>query len=316
MSFKTPNRNNNDVPVHPDPQNPAITGAAGSTASSLRHNAAPRTDSAGVQYSGGPAKQSAPRRWLRVLAAPLILAGLTIYGVSIYLDKRASHPGDSDKTGLIERIVAASEIAAHTSLGLEHLALRAVPLDWVGPDSFGPDDLEQLLEMRLKEPVPAGMPLTRAMLLGTGGLLEQLEEGRRAVTLPIDRISSASGLLHAGDRIDLYVTFEHRGRRITSLLVSSVRVLDIDRNSRNKDFHEGENITLDVSPQQAAKLIAAQQDGTLTAVLMADRQPQSTSSPVADHLAGYAGVDASFEQSSMPDIIYGDAQSYGSALQH
>ena len=267
--------------------------------------------------SSGLPKRSLLKGWGGKLAAPLILAVLTIYGVNQYLNQHSSTPDKDEPLGLIERIVAADDLAAQTTIKIEHLALREFPPSWVGADSFGADEIEQIIGLQLTEELLAGMPLSRTHMKRPqpNEFLGLLGPGRRAVTLPIGRISSASGLVQPGEMIDLYVTFEHKGRRITSLLIGQIRVLQVARENADRLGEGQESLTLDVSPQQAAKLIAAQQGGVLTAVQMSEQHLHRTPIPPADHLAGYAGVEASFEQLQVPDIIYGDGESTAGAPQ-
>lgn len=272
-------------------------------------------------HPGSSATGTPKRSWLRgwggKLAAPLVLSVLTIYGVNRYLNQHSTAPAKEAPVVLIERIVAADDLAAQTTIKVEHLALREFAPSWVGPDTYGVDEIEQIVGLQLTEDVLAGMPLSRARMKRPqpNEFLGLLAPGRRAVTMPISRISSASGFVQPGEIIDLYVTFEHKGRRITSLLISQIRVLQVARADPDRMGESQESLTLDASPQQAAKLIAAQQDGVLTAVQMSEQSTQSTAVAPADHLAGYAGVEASFAQVQMPDIIYGDRDSSAGASQ-
>lgn len=272
-----------------------------------------RSQASGLQ---SPAAKGTPKRswikgWGGKLAAPLVLSLLTIYGVNRYLNQHSSAPAKDAPVVLIERIVAVDDLAARTTIKIEHLALREFAPSWVGPDTYGADEIEQIIGLELTEAVLAGMPLSRVRMKRPrpNEFLGLLAPGRRAVTMPISRMSPASGLVQPGEIIDLYVTFEHKGRRITSLLLSQIRVLQVARTDLDRTGESQESLTLDVSPQQAAKLIAAQQDGVLTAVQMSESGMQSTTVAPADHLAGYAGVEASFGKVHVPDIIYGDRES-------
>src|SRR5690606_30674432 len=117
-------------------------------------------------------------------------------------------------------------------------------------------------------------------------LSARLTEGRRAVTMPVDEINSLSGMLQPGDLIDLYVSFEHRRRRVTAPLLQGVLVLA----TGPRTFADGERsqqapgagaggysaITLDTSPEDAVKLVAARQAGTITAMLRHPRDSRTS----------------------------------------
>ncbi|MFW8566484.1 Flp pilus assembly protein CpaB [Orrella sp. 11846] len=248
------------------------------------------------------------KRWATKLAAPIILAVVTIYAVNQYLTNHSSSETEKEQV-LREQLVVNQTLPAATVIDMEHLAIRALPESWFGPDSLSPDDVDQVLGLSLTTELTAGAPLNRSVLKAVDphAYLEQLGPDRRAVTLPVEQISSSTGLLKPGELIDLYVTFDHKGRRITSLLVSAIEVLKIVSVSGTEQSATGQDVlTLSVSPQQAAKLIAAQHDGVLTAVQMSVQQHKSNVVPEANHLAGYAGIEDSFEQIRMPDIIYAD----------
>ncbi|AWB33470.1 Flp pilus assembly protein CpaB [Orrella marina] len=316
------------------PAAPPAKGMAGAVQRSLP----PGTQASQVStvVSSRHRQPSALRKWGLRLAAPVVLAGATIYAVNQYMNTRQSTSPGTEGPTLVERIVAAENLQSGIEIDIHNLALREVPHSWAGPDSVAPDEIESLLGMRLTQDLAAGTPLTFSMIRRAqpNEFLDLLEPGRRAVTLPVGRITASAGLLQPGEYIDLFVTFEHRGRRITSLLMSQIRVLHVSRSDGEGYQNEQELLTLDVTTEQAAKLIAAQQGGVLTAVQMpapaltdqgsAHSQTRTSRSrsgqtlhtrPAANHLAGFAGVEASFEQLEVPDILYGDQES-ASAQDH
>lgn len=95
------------------------------------------------------------------------------------------------------------------------------------------------------------------------------------MTVPVDEINSISGMLEPGDIIDLMVTMERNGKRITFALLQSVQVMATGQRSVD-DAAAGEKrsystVTLDTTPQQAQNIIVAREAGKLTALL---RNPQ------------------------------------------
>jgi pilus assembly protein CpaB len=158
-------------------------------------------------------------------------------------------------------------------------------------------------------------------------LSARLPAGKRAITIPVDQINSLSGLLSPSDLIDLYVSFEHQGKRVTAPLLSGIEVLATGRalsavdqsNTTRKDPFA--TLTLATSPEDAVKLVAARQTGTITAVLSqatdAFTLAKLNSSP-AGHLASLLGLEAPHVV-AIP-ILYGDRMPgddlHGLALQH
>lgn len=274
-----------------------------------------------------PVRTSVLKTWTIRLAAPVGLAALTVYAVNQYMNDRTPAAVPKVQPIMLERLVASADLKAQTILDVEHLALRDIPEHWVGPDSIAPEEVQGILGMQLTEDLMAGMPLTFSKLRRPqpNEYLHKLAPDRRAVTLPVSRINSSSGLIQAGELIDLYVTFEHRGRRITSLLMTQIMVLQVARPDHDRAIDAQETLTLDVSPEQAAKLIAAQQGGTLAAVQLPNHAQASMGQtsdprsgpgdnrrsrvvPAANHLPGFAGVEPSFEQHQAPEIMYGDQE--------
>jgi pilus assembly protein CpaB len=258
---------------------------------------------------------------LKKLALPLLLGLITIVGVHQYLTQRMQALDEQAQQNMTARIVSHSALSAGTVLDFEDLAIRELPLAWASADGFTPDQVAQLEGLVLREDVLAGQPLTRSIVTSPkpAALAQQLAAGRRAITIPVDHVSSLSGRLDAGDVIDVYVTFAHMGQRVTTLLVSAVRVLATDRPLVDTGAvltDSGLNsVTLDVSAKQAAKLVSANQGGVLSAVLrieqdrdsVSDKQEANQSAQQANHLAGFVGLAPSLGMDERPLIIYGDA---------
>lgn len=267
-------------------------------------------------------------RWLvlaKRFALPLILGVVTIVGVHQYLTRRLQAMDEQTKQDMVTRVVAGSALPAGTLISFEHLSVRDIPQAWASSDSFAVEQADSLEGMLLLQDVIAGQPLTRSILTNPKPvpLSQQLAPGRRAVTIPVDHISSLSGRLEVGDLVDLYVTFTHQGQRVTTLLVTAVRVLTTDRPLMDTAYEPAEqrvtSVTLDVSAKQAVKLVSANQGGVLTAVLRLDHEQDRAGykqnefdAEQANHLAGFVGLAPSLGAAQPPPIIYGDI---GSAVE-
>jgi pilus assembly protein CpaB len=106
-----------------------------------------------------------------------------------------------------------------------------------------------------------------------------LEEGQRAVTVRVDDIKGVAGFILPGDRVDVVLlrTETQQGDRENSadILLEYVKVLAIDqllsdRQDQPKVATIAKAVTLQVSPEQAQKLLLAGNVGKLSLVL---RQP-------------------------------------------
>ncbi|MFA5662783.1 Flp pilus assembly protein CpaB [Castellaniella sp.] len=217
-------------------------------------------------------------RWLAFLSRPLflgILAGacglLAALFLSQHVRERIQAVEREARLEMVERIVAAHDLLAGSRLEAGDLAVRSFPVRWVGRDALPAVRHLELQGKVLMIDVRAGDPvLPTHVQVPSEALSGQLAPGRRAVTLPVDQVNSLSGLLQPGDLIDLYVSFDHQRKRLTTPLLQGVQVLATGREtqpSENPDGSSYSTITLDAAPEDVIKLVAARQAGTLTAIL-------------------------------------------------
>ncbi|MFT0548092.1 Flp pilus assembly protein CpaB [Allopusillimonas ginsengisoli] len=204
----------------------------------------------------------------------------------------------SSRVATTDRLVAAVDLEAGTVLELDHMAARPYPESLVPSDSLPPDRHTELLGAVLRAPVQAGDLLlsVHADAVHNSAFSRVLSAGRRAVTMPVDAINSVSGLLQPGDLIDLYVSFDHQRRRITAPLLQGVLVLatgtsTLRTSAAAYDADAYSTITLDTAPEDAVKLVAARQSGTLTAVLRSPSDEEATTVAARGDLAGLLGVN-------------------------
>lgn len=215
----------------------------------------------------------------------------------------------------VQRIVAAHDLPAGVRLSVDHLAVRSFPATLTASDSLAPDNLTMLDGRLLRTPLRAGDAVLPTHTLTERGLpfSARLGEGRRAITMPIDAINSASGLLEPGDLIDLYVSFDHQRRRITAPLLQGVLVLATGSSIDGEARHEGglgySTVTLDTAPEDAIKLVAARQSGSITALLRRADDATPTQRASRGDLASLLGVQPSAAAKQAPrraPVIYGD----------
>lgn len=119
-------------------------------------------------------------------------------------------------------------------------------------------------------------------------LTDLIGEGMRAVTLPVDTVSSVCGFIRPGSRVDIVVTAtesrlglmgargegerEEGDRVVTATLLQNVPVLATDRNFQMDADTEGYGtITFHVPTRAALMLIQARTLGSLTYLLRNER---------------------------------------------
>lgn len=246
-----------------------------------------------------------------------LLAGLAAaWAARQHIQGRVQFLEAQARVSMVERVVAAYDLAAGTRLGPEHLAIRSFPTTAISSDSVPPARFGELGGTVLRSALRAGDPVLPAhtSTLRHEAFSTQLANGRRAITMPVDALNSASGLLQPGDLIDLYVSFEYQRRRITAPLLQGVLVLATGTNTQHasQDNAQGERmyatVTLDAAPEDAVKLVAARQSGTITAVLRHPHDSKSTQKGVRGDLASLLGVNQAKPSSAVRKItvIYGN----------
>lgn len=244
-----------------------------------------------------------------------IAAGLcAAWAARQYLHGRQLQLEAINRVATTDRLVAAVDLEAGTVLELEHVAVRPYPEELAPSDSLPPERHTELLGAVLRTPLQAGDLLlsVHADVVHDTAFSRVLSAGRRAVTMPVDAINSVSGLLQPGDLIDLYVSFDHQRRRITAPLLQGVLVLatgasTVQTSAAAHDADSYSTITLDTAPEDAVKLVAARQGGTLTAVLRSPSDEEATTVAARGDLASLLGVNRPpSSASSKVRVIYGN----------
>lgn len=258
-----------------------------------------------------------------------LLAGLAAaWSARQHIEGHVARLEADARTPVVTRVVAAHDLPAGTRLGVEHLASREFPAGLVPSDSIDTAHHHRLSGMVLRSPLRAGdliLPV-HGRVVEAAAFSSHLGEGRRAVTMPVDAINSVSGLLQPGDLIDLYVSFEYQRRRITAPLLQGVLVLATGMQTQVTEHVASSRsgapvpgasttpvsgfttVTLDTSPEDAVKLVAARQGGIITAVLRHPHDDQPSRKAVRGDLASLLGIANPPPQrsSGRAPVLYGN----------
>ena len=264
-------------------------------------------------------KLTQPGRVWALLGISTALGGVAAWAIDRHLDHKTREIERTEQGQQVARLVAARAIEAGSVLQLTDLAMRDIPERWVDPDSIATDDVARVVGMQAIATLTAGQPILNLHIAprAEAGLATRLAPGKRAVTIPVDQISSLSGMLSPGDVIDLFVSFEYRGKRLTAPLLSEVQVLATGRQVAAADDNsaarpsEYATVTLETTPAEAVMLVAARQDGAITAVLSHQGTKGAAVAPAGSpahgggHLAGLLGLEQPGAPAPIP-VIYGD----------
>ena len=103
------------------------------------------------------------------------------------------------------------------------------------------------------------------------GITSQLSRGMRAFTIQVNVTTGVAGFLRPTDRIDVYWTGRTGSGEITRLIDTGVRVIAVDQSAdqdRDTRAQIARNVTVEVSPEQAASFAQAQSTGRLSLSLV------------------------------------------------
>lgn len=252
------------------------------------------------------------QRW--TMTAVALAAGLlAAWAARQHIQGRIEQIEAESRVPTVARVVAAYDLPAGTRLDGDYVAVRDIPAQWAASGTLSAEDFSNLAGNVLTHAVQRGDPIMAVHLAKEKqeSLSRRVQAGRRAITIPVDDISSLSGMLQAGDLLDLYVSFEHRRRRVTAPLLQGVLVLATGHQSSTAEPQSEtySTITLDAGPEDAVKLVAARQAGSITAILRHHRDGEPAAAAARGDLASLLGIDAGDAPPRVVPVLYGDQQS-------
>jgi len=153
-----------------------------------------------------------------------------------------------------ERVaIAARDLEAGTVLGTRDVRFESVSAsDRVADRYVTPRDLPTVRGRVLTAPVFADEPVLEAHLRSRAAT-----DGRRAMSIPVDRARAVNGNLAPGDRVDVVVA----GDDAVSIVVAGAEVLDVDDDDAFGTRRGEVRVTLAVDARESQLLAAALADG-------------------------------------------------------
>lgn len=260
-------------------------------------------------------KLSTAKRNGLVMAFSLVLGCLSAWAIERHLTEKSKELESRTRVDQVIRLVAGRDLARGTMINLTDLAKNEFPTHWVGVDAIALSEAHLVQGKQLNVDLKAGQLLMHVHLIERvqPAIATRLGPDKRAVTIPVDLMSSISGLLQPGDRVDLFVSFEYKGQRTTAALLEGVEVLATGQQTRSTGDgipgHAGHfaTVTLATTHAQATKIVAARQGGTITAVLsheMAESGAVRHQEVISD-LPHLLGLETN-KKSQAIEVIYGD----------
>lgn len=211
-----------------------------------------------------------------LIVIALVAGGAAAYGAKNYIEGAvAQYRAELEsRYAKVKVAVAADNLPAGTQLGPANVVAREVPKEFLHKDAVRIEQWGQFNGRRSRADLTRGAPILRShMLSANGGRFAQLlDSGKRALTVPVDKISSISGMLAPGDQVDILLTLRKDKEPVTFPLMKDLPVLatGVRTNELNQGPAAYNTVTLVVDPEQAAKIVHAREVGSLTVVLRAE----------------------------------------------
>ena len=216
-----------------------------------------------------------------LLVTALCSGGAATWSASSYIrntvdDYRAELDREYEK---IRIVVAATDIPEGVPVSSRNLSAREVPRAFLHKDAISPEQWKAFDGRLSRAFLTGGAPILKSQLLdpAAAGFAGSLEPGKRALTVPVDQVSSISGLLAPGDRVDILFSHTRERRRQTVVLMTDIPVLATGIDTGNQHDNATKSpvngfttVTLLVEPDQAARLVHAREEGTLSVVLRSE----------------------------------------------
>ncbi len=175
-------------------------------------------------------------------------------------------------------VVAKKEIQLGEKITAEHLALSAIPNGSAPEGVFR--KMDQLVGRVAITPIGVRETITNMKLApeGTGaGLSAVIPEGYRAMTVKVDDVVGVSGFIMPGSFVDvvaIIVPIAQAGATngpISKIVLQNIKVLasgaKIDSPENQREPAAVKAVTLQVTPEQAEKLVLAANEGKLQLVM-------------------------------------------------
>jgi pilus assembly protein CpaB len=232
------------------------------------------------------------KNWL-LLSAAIGLGLLSAFLMNKAVQQRMDQLDAEANRGLemVEVVVANRDLEKGDVLVADTVASRQVPKQYVHASAVVPASFSQIEDARLQVPLKRGEVVLPAHIDGLGQRVFStiLKKGMRALTFEVDEISSTAGMLRPGDRVDLIYSVmpSYSGassERVLFPLLSNVSILATGQSVTKQDNRGTErrytNVTLEVSPADANRILLAKSTGDLTAVLRSPDDQEKNSSAI------------------------------------
>jgi len=218
------------------------------------------------------------RNNITILFLAILMGAVAAFLARNWIESRSRALAAGDTVGTI--VVAAAPLG----FGAEVSPDSVTEISWVAkslPDGAFVSRDELLKDCRrvVLSPLGRGEPVLRSKITGPGQralLSSLLDEGKRAVTVRVDDVRGVAGFILPGDFVDVVLIAEDgppRRENYSEILLQHVKVLAVDQlaSERQEQPTVAKAVTVEVTPEQAQKVLLATNIGKLSLIL---RRPE------------------------------------------
>src|SRR6266568_41264 len=204
----------------------------------------------------------------------LIFAGLASWGVYNYLQQETQK---SKATQTEKTVVAAADVPIGAKLNATQLKTVNWPRDSRPPGSLA--DTSMAVDRIAVHQIAAGEAVTEPKLLpkdiktGAGIMSYIVPAGHRAITVGVNEVAGVAGFLSPNNHVDVVLTTQIPGNTsesISKIVLENVPILatgQIATEQKDGKPVVVPTVTLDLTPEDAEKLILAASKGSLQMLL-------------------------------------------------
>lgn len=197
-------------------------------------------------------------------------------------------------------VVALTDIPAFTNITAEMLEMKSYPLEYVPAGSY--ETMDSLINATTRVNIAAGDAVLKNNVAEvgekSGHLAQNMESGKRAMTVAVDNISGVCNMLKVGDHVDVLVSTSDLNQAMISQLIEMSLL-----NNNIKDMDQDQET--EAESTEAAPVVSVRTDDDEGDEADSDEESEAeeTEAPVATEVSPYSGQD---EQTAINEFLTGN----------
>ncbi len=215
-------------------------------------------------------------RYMKNKALILVLSGAVVFGLIAAVSVSRFLTGAKGSQDMQTVIVAKIEIPHGAKIAAEQLTTVQLPINATPVGTF--DTYEKVVGRIAITRIMQNEPIIATRLAQDGssaGLSALIPEGYRAMTVKVDDEAGLAGFLMPGTLVDVLAVIspdQSQGQNsISKIVLQNIKVLasgaNIDEPKDKRESETVKTVTLQVTPQQAEKLVLSSAEGRLRLAL-------------------------------------------------